>query len=202
MSGTFTTLAPASFTASTTSRRKEYSVRHPSSAENSTSGVIERASLTAAADCSTHSRAEMLSLYLRWMAEVARKTCRRGVRAAPSRARPAAVMSASLARHSAATVVEPISLPMVRTDSNSPGEAIGKPASMMSTPRRSSCRARRSFSAGCMLQPGDCSPSRRVVSNTVTRDVAGSSLLIQIPPKTKTPEVSLGGPCRSRSPGR
>ena len=41
-----------------------------------------------------------------------------------------------------------------RTASKSPSEEIGKPASMMSTPRRSSCWARRTFSAGVMLNPG------------------------------------------------
>jgi hypothetical protein len=46
----------------------------------------------------------------------------------------------------------------------SPWEAMAKPASMMSTPRAASWWAKRSFSAWCMVQPGDCSPSRRVVS--------------------------------------
>src|SRR5437867_12155078 len=53
---------------------------------------------------------------------------------------------------------------------------------MMSTPRRSSCRAISSFSARFMLQPGDCSPSRRGVSKTkifsgIARLLAVSSLL-------------------------
>ena len=41
---------------------------------------------------------------------------------------------------------------------------MGKPASMMSTPSRASCAAMRIFSSMFMENPGDCSPSRRVVS--------------------------------------
>src|ERR1700722_12938338 len=41
---------------------------------------------------------------------------------------------------------------------------MGKPASMMSTPSASSWRARPIFSSVLSLQPGTCSPSRRVVS--------------------------------------
>src|SRR6201981_1791905 len=55
------------------------------------------------------------------------------------------------------------------TLSKSPREAAGKPASMTSTPSSSSARATRSFSGGVMLQPGDCSPSRSVVSKIRTR---------------------------------
>ena len=55
------------------------------------------------------------------------------------------------------------------TDSQSPREAIGKPASMTSTPSSASAFATRSFSGCVMLQPGDCSPSRSVVSKMRTR---------------------------------
>ena len=55
------------------------------------------------------------------------------------------------------------------TASKSPGEAIGKPASMMSTPSRASCWAISSFSAVLSEIPGDCSPSRSVVSKISTR---------------------------------
>ena len=57
------------------------------------------------------------------------------------------------------------------TASKSPGEAIGKPASMMSTPSRASWWAISSFSAVFSEMPGDCSPSRRVVSKMSTRSV-------------------------------
>jgi len=61
---------------------------------------------------------------------------------------------------------------MACTASKSPGEAIGKPASMMSTPRSLSARATSSFSARFMLAPGDCSPSRSVVSKMIRRSLA------------------------------
>ncbi len=55
------------------------------------------------------------------------------------------------------------------TLSQSPREAAGKPASITSTPSSVSARATRSFSGWVMLQPGDCSPSRNVVSKISTR---------------------------------
>src|SRR5580692_6621766 len=55
------------------------------------------------------------------------------------------------------------------TDSKSPGEVIGKPASITSTPRRASWWAISSFSCLFKEIPGDCSPSRRVVSKILTR---------------------------------
>jgi hypothetical protein len=45
----------------------------------------------------------------------------------------------------------------------------GKPASITSTPRMSSCRARRTLSSTLRLFPGACSPSLRVVSKIVIR---------------------------------
>src|SRR5659263_550793 len=50
------------------------------------------------------------------------------------------------------------------TDAFSPSDDIGKPASMISTPRLSSCRAMRSCSSNVSDTPGVCSPSRSVVS--------------------------------------
>ena len=74
-------------------------------------------------------------------------------------------MSASLQRARPQMIEPPrIVLAISRTASKSPGEAIGKPASMMSTPRSTSAWATSSFSCRFMLQPGDCSPSRSVVS--------------------------------------
>ena len=55
------------------------------------------------------------------------------------------------------------------TASKSPGEVIGKPASITSTPRRASCWAISTFSAVFSEMPGDCSPSRSVVSKMWTR---------------------------------
>jgi hypothetical protein len=48
-------------------------------------------------------------------------------------------------------------------------EAMGKPASMMSTPISSRSWAISSFSSWVMVAPGDCSPSRSVVSKMTTR---------------------------------
>ena len=53
-------------------------------------------------------------------------------------------------------------------DSKSPGDDAAKPASMMSTLSRSSWRAIAIFSSTFMVQPGDCSPSRSVVSKIRT----------------------------------
>ena len=50
------------------------------------------------------------------------------------------------------------------TASKSPLEAIGKPASIISTLIESSTSAIWSFSSKFIDAPGDCSPSRRVVS--------------------------------------
>ena len=55
------------------------------------------------------------------------------------------------------------------TAAKSPSEAIGKPASMMSTPIVSSSSATSSFSSCVMVAPGHCSPSRKVVSKMTTR---------------------------------
>ena len=50
----------------------------------------------------------------------------------------------------------------------SPGDEMANPASMMSTPSRSSWRAISIFSWAFSAMPGDCSPSRSVVSKMRT----------------------------------
>src|SRR5262245_50765083 len=77
-------------------------------------------------------------------------------------------MSFSKARASPAMVTFRTSLEIRRTASKSPSDAIGNPASMTSTPNRSSWRAKRTFSGGFMLKPGACSPSLKVVSKIAT----------------------------------
>src|SRR6056297_1891289 len=62
----------------------------------------------------------------------------------------------------------------ILTDSKSPSDAAGKPASMTSTTNSASARATRTFSRSVMLQPGACSPSRSVVSNTINRSMSVS----------------------------
>src|SRR3989344_2108866 len=48
---------------------------------------------------------------------------------------------------------------------------MGKPASITSTFKRANCWATSNFSAASMLQPGDCSPSRKVVSKMMTLSI-------------------------------
>ena len=138
-------------------------MRPASSGENSTSGHSDAASPTDALICLSTSSRVLRSLYFRWMSEVARKVWMRG-RSAPLRASQARLISSSLARASAAMTGRRISAEIALTASKSPCDAMGKPPSMMSTARRSSWRAISSFSSRFMLQPGDCSPSRKVVS--------------------------------------
>src|SRR4051812_41765356 len=90
----------------------------------------------------------------------------RRVSASASRA---ASMSSRRVRASAATVGSVTAAATARTPSKSPGEAPGKPASMTSTPSRSSCSAISALSCGCSAMPGDCSPSRKVVSKIEIR---------------------------------
>ena len=87
------------------------------------------------------------------------RACRAGANASS-----AASTSSRRARASAATRQPVISDAIVRTASRSPRDAMGKPPSITSTPKSASCRARRSFSGTVIEKPGDCSPSRSVVS--------------------------------------
>src|SRR6202167_2107291 len=64
------------------------------------------------------------------------------------------------------------------TASKSPGEVIGKPASITSTPSCASCWAISSFSCLFSEIPGDCSPSRSVVSKICTRFAASLPPLV------------------------
>ena len=81
----------------------------------------------------------------------------------------AASMSPALARARPPMTGPATSRAIAWTASKSPGEAIGKPASMMSTPSRASWWAISSFSVLFSEMPGDCSPSRSVVSKISTR---------------------------------
>ena len=69
----------------------------------------------------------------------------------------------------------PTSRAMACTASKSPCEATGKPASHTSTPSAFSACATASFSARCSVQPGDCSPSRSVVSKTIRRPLSAAA---------------------------
>src|SRR5580765_128232 len=102
------------------------------------------------------------------MALVARNTWMRW-RGAAASARAASSMSSGLQRARPQMIGPSTSRATAATLSKSPREAAGKPASMTSTPSSASARATRSFSGRVMLQPGDCSPSRSVVSKISTR---------------------------------
>src|SRR5664280_2066858 len=69
---------------------------------------------------------------------------------------------------------------MARTELKSSSEAIGKPASITSTPRASSFRARRTFSASHIEKQGACSPSRSVVSKIVMRAGAAARTWLSV----------------------
>src|SRR5271155_3206812 len=113
--------------------------------------------------------------------EVARKMCSRED-AADSSASTAAITSSFLARAKAAMGTVRISLATWRTASRSPREEMGNPASITSTFSAASWCATRIFSAVFMEKPGDCSPSRRVVSKMRTTSM-------------ETPLSSYADPC-------
>ena len=92
------------------------------------------------------------------------RLCLAGLSASPARS-----MSFCPARARPQTTAFLARLAISCTAWKSPSEAIGKPASMMSTPIVSSTSATSSFSSWVMVAPGDCSPSRKVVSKMTTR---------------------------------
>ena len=96
--------------------------------------------------------------------DVPMPVCIRG-RFAYFSASPATSISFCTARLRPHTVAFFITLEISSTDLKSPGLETGKPASIISTPSSSNCRASSSFSLLFNLQPGTCSPSRSVVSN-------------------------------------
>ena len=118
--------------------------------------------------------------------------------AAPFSASAAREMSRSLARASEHTMESRMWSAMVFTASKSPLLDAAKPASITSTRSRSSCRAMRSFSSLVIEAPGDCSPSRKVVSKMI------SWLLMVVVPVSlrwdtqrendKRPAACAGGP--------
>ena len=156
-------VAPALIAVSTARRRKSRSVRVASSADHSTSSVKLRASVTEAWIASSTCSGLIWSLCFMWMGEVEMKvwmrdrragrtaSAQRSISLAPARERPQTTLSFTVSA-------------MARTASKSPLEAMGKPASITSTRISSSSRASSIFSSWLMEAPGDCSPSRMVVS--------------------------------------
>ena len=175
VSGTLIVFAPAFTTASTVRHRKSKSVRAASSVENSTSGQSDEAYLTV----STHHwriffRSER-NFFWMWMSDVPRKVWIRD-RFAPLTASHNVSMSFLIARASPVTIGPLTSRATAWTDSKSPGEEAGKPASMISTPSAASCRAIFTFCSFASFAPGTCSPSRSVVSKMNTFPDISSSL--------------------------
>src|SRR3954453_13112326 len=161
-------VAPSSSAIWSTSAVNSTSARVASFGENSTWSTRSRAWATAArAWPFTSSRVER-SWCSMWMSDVEMKVWIRG-RAASRTASAADSTSAAWARASPAMIGPSTSRAMAWTASKSPGEAIGKPASMTSTRSRASWWAISSFSDGFSEMPGDCSPSRSVVSKITTR---------------------------------
>src|SRR5881296_2060779 len=111
------------------------------------------------------------------MSLVARNVWMRGA-AAPSSACQHRSISAGTARASPAIFTLRISAAIFFTASKAPSEAMGNPASMTSTCRRSSCRAIFSFSSTFMLKPGACSPSLNVVSKMMIRSICSPSFSV------------------------
>ena len=109
----------------------------------------------------------LLAVHLQLVLEVDVAGRDEGVDARPARRRarprrPRYVRSS--ARASPATITPGTSCATARVASKSPGEEIGNPASSTSTWSRASCCAISTFSRVLRWMPGDCSPSRSVVS--------------------------------------
>ncbi len=161
-------VAPSSSAIWITSAVKSRSARVASIGENSTSSTYCLACATAARAWPLTSSRVVCSWWTMWMSEVEMNVWIRG-RSASLTAPQAASMSATCVRARPAITGPSTVRAIPCTPSKSPGEAIGNPASITSTPRRASCWAISSFSDALSEMPGDCSPSRSVVSKISTR---------------------------------
>ena len=216
VSGMLIVVAPAFTTASTVRQRYSKSVREASSVENSTSRQRERAYFTVSTHhCRIFSRSAR-NFFWMWMSEVPRNVWIRG-RFATFTASHSVSMSFFTAR-ARPVMTGPLTVfATAWTDSKSPGEEAGNPASMMSTFSTASCRAISTFWSLASFAPGTCSPSRNVVSKMKTLSAISSSLLVcdclwlvVSPQKNKPPVGSApggwkektAGTCRPRGPNR
>ena len=143
------------------------SERLPSSGLNSTSSVNLRAKRTARRACSYTWSGVIRSFFSMCNGDVAMKVWMR-LRGAAASASAAREISRSFARDSEQTMDSLIVPAMALIASKSPGEEAAKPASITSTFSRSSWRAMRIFSSRVIDAPGDCSPSRKVVSKMIS----------------------------------
>src|SRR3954453_9543666 len=161
-------VAPSSSAIWSTSAVNSASARVASIGENSTSSQYPRAWATAARARPLTSSRVPWSWCSMWMSDVETNVWMRG-RGASRTASHARSTSPGFTRARPATMGPSTSRAIAWTASKSPGLVIGKPASTTSTPRRASCWAISSFSAVFSEMPGDCSPSRSVVSKISTR---------------------------------
>ena len=171
-------VAPHSIAVLKTSIRKGTSERLASSAENSTSSISDFARLTPLLTSASTPSLSSLSLYSMCMGLVAMNVCIRG-RSASFTASAALLISSALVLASPAIIGPFISRAIACTDSKSPGDEAGKPASMTSTPSRASWRAICSFSPLFRLILAACSPSLSVVSKIRTRSIMSFSPLLR-----------------------
>ncbi len=166
VSGTLIVVAPVSTAAVMILSRYSGSVRVASSGLNSTSRVYSNAFFTYFTVAASTSSGVLLSLYSRCTLDVAQKTWIRRF-FLPSRALPAASISFSVHRAKAAIVIcSATALATALTESKSPSDATGNPASMMFTPRRS--RARAIFNLPSLLR-GHSSPSFTLAISVLTQ---------------------------------
>src|SRR3954447_15315689 len=173
-------VAPSSRAARSTSAVNSTSARVASIGLNSTSSTSERAWATAArAWPSTSSRVDC-SWWVMWMSLVEMNVWTRG-RSLSRTASAARSMSAACARARPAITGPCTPRAIARAAWKSPGEAIGKPASITSTPSRASWCAISSFSFLFSEMPGDCSPSRSVVSKIRTWSVPSFMRSLSVP---------------------
>ena len=158
-----------------------------------------RANRTDCLACSNTWSGVMRSFFSMCKGEVAINVWMRA-RSAPLRASAAREISRSLARESEHTVESLMVFAISWTASKSPLELAAKPASITSTLSRSSCLAIRSFSSRVMEAPGDCSPSRKVVSKMINLSAMVVLLVFQwswsppAPQKHKRPVANANGP--------
>ena len=138
--------------------------------------------------CSNTSSGVMRSFFSMCSGLVAMKRWMRALPLSLS-ASAARAMSRSLARAREQTVESFTARAIAWMHSKSPLLLAAKPASITSTFRRSSWRAMRSFSSRVMEAPGDCSPSRKVVSKMMSLSVMGCA-----PVSETTSNVNENGP--------
>ena len=181
-------VAPASTAARQTVATNSGSDRVASSQENSTSSTLAQACATEDDAWATTSSGRSRSFFSMCSALVARKMWMRDRGASASAAAPAS-MSVGFVRQSEATVTRFAARATARTPSKSPGDEAAKPASITSTPSRSSCSPISTFSSGCSAIPGACSPSRSVVSKIV--------ILRELKPFLLHSPAPAGGPVAS-----